>query len=52
MEREVQVRRGLRAGSSGGRATREEGLTPRRAKMNGGAAAGGGEGGAKSLGLF
>lgn len=27
MEREVQVRRGLRAGSSGGRATRGAGLT-------------------------
>lgn len=39
MEREVQVRRGLRAGSSGGRATRGEGLTRRLAKMNGGAAA-------------
>lgn len=41
MEREVQVRRGLRAGSSGGRATRGEGLTRRRAKMNGGATAAG-----------
>lgn len=50
MEREVQERRGLREGSGGGRPTPGEGLTRRRAKMNGGAAAGGGQGGARSRG--
>lgn len=51
MDREVQVRRGLRAGSNGGRATPGEGLSRRRAKMNGGAAAGGRGGRSQAPGL-
>lgn len=39
MEREVQVRGGLRAGSGGGRPRQREGLRWRRRKMNGGATA-------------
>lgn len=52
MEREVQVRRGLRAGSGGGRATRGEGLSRRRPKMNGGAAAWGRGGRSRAPGLL
>lgn len=52
MEREVQVRRGLRAGSRGGRARLGEGLTRRRAKMNGGAAVGGRGGRSKEPGFI